>query len=97
MPIDPNAPIRLVLDSQRGVVRVRPASMMQFNAGSVTSAGVAEGNAVLWHVGALQGEGVSIAVIDIFNDTSKEIDALQSSGDWPPDARLSTVKIGGGS
>lgn len=79
------------------VVRVWPAPLVQLQTGSVTSAGVSAGNAGLWHAAALAGEGVTIAIIDSFNDTSNDINGLQSSGDWPPDARLSTVKIGAGS
>ncbi len=80
-----------------GTVRVWPAPLVQPLAGSVTSEGVAAGNAGLWHAGELDGEGVTIAIIDSFDDTSGQISDLQSSGDWPPDERLSTVKVGDGS
>lgn len=85
------------LAAENGVVRVWPARLVQFNEGSVISQGVVAGRADHWHTGGLDGSGVTIAIIDSFNNNSGEVNDLQSSGDWPPDSRLNTVKVGGGS
>lgn len=79
------------------VVRAWPARTARLLEGSVTSQGVAAGRADQWHAGGLDGSGITIAIIDSFDDNSGEVNDLQASGDWPPDSRLTTVKVGSGS
>ncbi|MDZ7791927.1 MAG: S8 family serine peptidase [Xanthomonadales bacterium] len=81
------------LAAQAGVVRVWPARLVQLQAGSVTTEGLAAGNAGPWHDAGLDGSGITIAIIDTFDDSSGEIADLQSSGDWPPDSQLTTVNV----
>lgn len=85
------------LAAAEGVHRVWPARQARLLTGSETSQGVAAGRADTWHDDDLRGAGVTIAIIDSFDDDSGEIGDLQASGDWPPDSRLTTVKIGDGS
>lgn len=44
----------------------------------------------------LNGEGITIAVIDGFDNTEGEIAALQASGDWPDAAHVQTRRDSGG-
>lgn len=76
------------------VVRVWPARMPEFLEGSVTSQGVAAGQAGPWHAAGLDGDGVTIAIIDRFHRS--EATSLQGSGDWPPSSQLTREKIGPG-
>lgn len=74
------------------VVSIVPARLARPRIGSRTSEGVAAGRADLWHANtpALTGSGVTIAVIDAFDDTSGEINSLQlaANNNWPPDSRV---------
>ena len=79
-----------------GVNRVSPARLVQHLAGAQNTQGVSAGNVPPWHAASLDGNGVTIAIIDSFNNTSGQVAALQASGDWPPSSRLTTVKIGTG-
>ncbi len=80
-----------------GVNRVAPARLVQHLAGAQNTQGVNAGNVPPWHAASLDGDGVTIAIIDSFNNTSGQVAALQASGDWPPSSRLTTVKVGTGS
>jgi hypothetical protein len=74
------------------VVSIVPARLARPRIGSRTSEGVAAGRADLWHANTptLTGSGVTIAVIDAFDDTSGEINSLQlaANNNWPPDSRV---------
>jgi uncharacterized repeat protein (TIGR01451 family) len=80
-----------------GVHRVGLARPVRTLAGSVISEGLAAGAVAPWHAAGLDGSGVTIAVIDRFDDTGGQIGALQASGDWPPEERLLRLRPGGGS
>ncbi len=83
-------PVRRLIElaALPGVQQVSPARRVRTLAGSVTSAGVAAGNVQPWHLAGLDGSGVTVAVIDRFDDDTGEIGALQLSGDWPQPAQL---------
>lgn len=74
------------------VVSIVPARLVRPRIGSRTSEGVAAGRADLWHANTptLTGSGVTIAVIDAFDDTNGEINSLQlaANNNWPPDSRV---------
>ncbi len=74
------------------VISIVPARLVRPRIGSRTSEGVAAGRADLWHANTptLTGSGVTIAVIDAFDDTSGEINGLQlaANNNWPPDSRV---------
>lgn len=74
------------------LISITPARLARRHIGSRTSEGVAAGRAQRWHAytPALDGDGVTIAVIDAFDDSNGEINALQqsSSNNWPPDSRV---------
>ncbi|UXI68867.1 S8 family serine peptidase [Tahibacter amnicola] len=75
------------------VAAIHPARLVQHLIGSKTSQGIAAGRADLWHgaTPALTGAGVKIAVIDGFDSTASHITQLQTSNDWPPNARLAQL------
>ena len=77
-----------------GIVEVRAARLLQTDGSDTTTEGLVEGQADLWHAAGLDGSGFTIAIFDRFGNNEGEITALQQSGDWPPDAQLSTVKVG---
>jgi hypothetical protein len=85
------------LVADEGVARVWPAMLVQPQAGSETTQGLAQGQVGPWHAAGLDGSGVTVAIIDTFNDTGGEIDDLQDSGDWPESSELTLEKIGSGS
>lgn len=78
---------------------VQPARLVQPTAGSVTSEGVAVLNVSTgavdhdYHDLGADGSGVTIANIDA---GYANYDTLQSSGDWPPTARLRRFEVSGG-
>lgn len=73
------------------VVSIVPARLARPLA--TTSQGVAAGRANLWqaNVPAFNGTGITVAVIDAFDNNSNEINTLQASNDWPPDARVTLL------
>ncbi|MBL8300625.1 MAG: S8 family serine peptidase [Rhodanobacteraceae bacterium] len=75
------------------VVSIVPARLVRPLIGSKTSEGVAAGRANLWQtaVPALNGSGVVIAMIDSFDNNGNEVNSLQATQDWPPDARISLL------
>lgn len=75
------------------VVSIVPARLVRPLIGSKTSEGVAAGRANLWQsaVPPLNGSGVVIAMIDSFDNNGNEVNNLQASQDWPPDARISLL------
>jgi len=79
------------LASDASVVRIAPARLARPLAS--TSQGVAAGNADYWRTfnPSYTGTGITIAVIDSFDKS--RIGALQSSGDWPPTARLTCYDV----
>jgi uncharacterized repeat protein (TIGR01451 family) len=79
-----------------GVQQVAPARLVRPLAGSALSQGLAAGGVGPWHAAGLDGSGVTIAVIDRFDDGDDAIAALQTAGDWPPVEQLTLVKLGGG-
>lgn len=76
-----------------GVQQVSPARRVRTLAGAVTSAGVAAGQVEAWHLAGLDGSGVTVAVIDSFDDSAGQIAALQASGDWPGPTQISLVPL----
>ena len=74
---------------------IRPARLVQptgQRAGSVTSEGVAESGADIYHGYGADGSGQIIAIIDSgFSGWS----ALQASGDWPASANLQRFEVSG--
>ena len=76
-----------------GIGSVQPARQVQFLQGASNTQGVAAGRAARWHTGGIDGTGLTIAVIDGFNNQRA---TLQASGDWPPAARLTTVSMHSG-
>ena len=80
-----------------GVQRIWPARLVRLLAGSEITQGLAAGQVAPWHAAGIDGEDVTIAIIDIFKDDEGDISDLQSSGDWPPNSRLDTVSMHGGS
>lgn len=79
------------------VARVWPAMLVQPQEGAALTQGLAAGQAGRWHDGGLEGEGVTVAVIDQFDDSASAIASLQASDDWPPPGQVTKVKIGSGS
>jgi hypothetical protein len=79
------------LAGDASVVRITPARLARPLA--TTSQGVAAGNVDYWQKfnPAYTGTGITIAMIDAYDKTT--IAALQSSGDWPPTARLSCYDV----
>lgn len=77
-----------------GILEVRAARLLELDGSGTTTEGLVEGQADLWHAAGLDGSGFTIAILDRFGDNNGEIAALQQSGDWPPDAQLTTVKVG---
>lgn len=77
-----------------GIHEIRTARLLELDGGGTTSEGLAAGQVGAWHAAGLNGSGFTIAIFDRFANTDGEIAALQQSGDWPPDARLSLVKVG---
>lgn len=75
---------------------IQPARLVKTLAGNSLSQGVTRSFANQWHTSGVTGTGVTIAIIDAFDDTGGEIAALQTSGDWPSGVQLTTVKVGGG-
>lgn len=73
------------------VVSIVPARLARPLA--TTSQGVAAGRANLWqaNVPAFNGSGVTVAVIDTFDNNGNKISALQGSNDWPPNSRLTLL------
>lgn len=84
------------LVSDDNIYFIQPVRLAQTMAGASLSQGVARSFANEWHTAGIDGAGVTIAIIDSFNNTGGQIAALQASGDWPPAAQLTTVKVGGG-
>ncbi|HRQ65498.1 MAG TPA: MBG domain-containing protein [Xanthomonadaceae bacterium] len=78
------------------VHHVGPARLVRGLAGSATSQGVAAGAVEAWHGAGLDGAGIAVAIIDSFDDSAGQIAALQASGDWPQEAQLDRVRLGGG-
>jgi len=72
---------------------IRPARLVQALQGNSLTQGLALSEANSWHTAGFDGSGVTIAVIDRFNSNYT---ALQSSGDWPSDAQLTTIDQHGG-
>lgn len=54
----------------------------------MTTQGAAASEVQRLHNLGLRGEGITIAVIDGFDDTNGEVAALQARGEWPQDDRL---------
>jgi hypothetical protein len=79
------------------VVRVWPAMLVQPQEGAALTQGLAAGQAGPWHEGGIEGDGVTVAVIDQFDDSASAIAVLQASDDWPPPGQVTKVKIGSGS
>ena len=79
------------LAGDAAVVRITPARLARPLA--TASQGVAAGNVDYWQKfnPAYTGTGITIAIIDGFDKT--RIAALQSSGDWPPAARLTCYAV----
>jgi hypothetical protein len=75
------------------VVSIVPARLVRPLIGNRTSEGVAAGRANLWHtaVPPLTGSGIVIAMIDSFDNNGNEVNTLQASQDWPPDARITLL------
>ena len=76
------------LAAESDVLHVAPARLVRPLVGAKTSEGVAAGNASLWQAfsPSYTGTGIKIALIDTFGAST--IASLQSSNDWPPNARL---------
>lgn len=74
-----------------GLGTIGLARPLEYASGGTTSEAVELGNADLWHEAGLDGSGITIAVIDAFNNESGQIASLQSSGDWPPNDQLTLV------
>ncbi|TDR39622.1 subtilase family protein [Tahibacter aquaticus] len=74
------------------VVSIVPARLARSLIGTVTSQGVAAGRVNLWqgNTPAFTGSGITIAMIDAFDDTNGEINSLQlaANNNWPPDSRV---------
>jgi subtilase family protein len=81
------------LAAESSVTHITPARVARHVAGSKTSEGVAAGNADYWQTfnPAYTGTGVTIAMIDGYDKT--KVASLQTSGDWPPTARLSCFDL----
>jgi len=79
------------LAQEAAVVRVTLARLVQFL--NTVSAGVASSNADYWQTfnPSYTGTGITIALIDGYDNS--RISSLQSSGDWPPTARLSCFDL----
>lgn len=75
---------------------IQPVRLVKTMVGASLSQGVARSFADVWHNDGITGAGVTIAIIDSFDNNAGEVAALQSTGDWPPIAQLTTVKVGGG-
>ncbi|HSX58796.1 MAG TPA: S8 family serine peptidase [Tahibacter sp.] len=75
------------------VVSIAPARLVRPLIGNRTSEGVAAGRANLWQSAspALNGSGIVIAMIDSFDNNGNEVNSLQASQDWPPDARVTLL------
>lgn len=93
--IEASIPRDRLLDLARDgdVVSIVPARLVRPLIGNRTSEGVAAGRANLWQAAspALTGSGVVIAMIDSFDNNANEVNSLQASQDWPPDARISLL------
>ncbi len=85
------------LAGDESVARIWPARRVEPLEGAALTQGLAEGQAGRWHEGGLEGEGVTIAIIDQFDDSASAIAALQANDDWPPPGQVTKVKIGSGS
>ncbi|MEP6484527.1 MAG: S8 family serine peptidase [Rudaea sp.] len=74
--------------AEADVASIIPARLARPVIGSKLSQGVAAGNANYWQtfVPAYDGTGINIAMIDSYDAST--IPALQASGDWPPNTRL---------
>lgn len=81
------------LAGDASVVSVAPARLVKYLANSTISEGVAGGNADYWQKfnPAYTGTGIKIAMIDSYYGT--KIASLQTSGDWPPNARLTCFDL----
>lgn len=84
------------LTGHEAIYFIQPARLVKTLVGDSLSQGVARSFANEWHTAGVDGTGVTIAIIDAFNNTSGQVAALQASGDWPPGPQLTTVKVGGG-
>lgn len=75
------------------VVSIVPARLVRPSIGNRTSEGVAAARANFWqgNVPALNGSGTVIALIDSFDNNGNEVNTLQASQDWPPDARITLL------
>lgn len=80
------------LASETDVARIIPARLARPLAPTI-SQGVAASNTNYWQTfnPAYTGTGITIAMVDVYDKT--KIAALQTSGDWPPNARLSCFDL----
>lgn len=81
---------------QKDIYFIQPVRLVKTMAGTSLSQGVARSFADVWHTDGITGTGVTIAIIDSFDNNNGEVAALQTSGDWPPNAQLTIVKVGSG-